>query len=913
MTYRNRDLLLASIVLFLMLSTFALVAVGSPTSSSQVVAKAQEVRLDDEVEQVEVIGHLGGEAEAVFVEGNYAYVGFGPKVVILDISDPTQPKELGNVVLPGLVRDIHVGGNYAYVAANGARSTWTSGRFNEASLHVIDISERSAPAKVSTYVTPRDIKKLDVVGDYVYIAWGGCLWHHVSSCASGLEIVSLSDPTTPIEIARYNSQSSSPSVAVAGHYAYLNDGGTMKVIDISVPASPVQISSVSTTSRYDIAVVGEYAYLAGSELSVVNISNPTAPVIVGTYPGRFYNLSVQANMLVATGSISTDQSIPQRLHFFDRSNPAALVEVASYDTNDQANQVSVIGDIAYVAAGSEGLHMLDLSTPSSPTEMVFYNPLRVEEAYDVKVVGEIAYVIASYYSSSTNDRRLFVVDISNPIMPLVLTFFDLPAETENIEIAGHYAYIAVDTGLLVLDIENPVAPSEVGIHELTGGVAGITIVDNVAYVVNSAGLQIIDIENPAAPRSVGSFLERAYAEVAVEGKYAYVVSGGSVIIVDIEDPTNPTEVGSYNRFEVYYTGRYRDVAVKDNSLYASWTHCYLPPSPRCFGGVDVIDLTDPTALSEIGFYSARAWAWDLELLGNQLYVAHGWAGLRLVDISTPTAPVELPSYNSGGYARRVTIANDLILVADREGGLLILRQPLVSISGQVRQPNGLAFGDVTITTNTALTTTTDASGVYTFTNLSPEPRILTPTVAGYHFWPPTRTVTLPPDATEQDFTILPAPVSMTLVPSTTSSLTFTDTQGLPTQLTFPADAITQTTTVTVTPTLQADEPDFASTTHAFELVASQGDQHLTDFTFRAPLTLTVQYSDLDIRLVANENELVLWLWRENSWQDASQTCEPASAYKRDLANNTISLPICQTGGLGLFGPTNQLYVPLLIR
>ena len=41
---------------------------------------------------IEVVGHIGGSAYAVFVAGNYAYVGFGPELAVVDVTDPVHPR-----------------------------------------------------------------------------------------------------------------------------------------------------------------------------------------------------------------------------------------------------------------------------------------------------------------------------------------------------------------------------------------------------------------------------------------------------------------------------------------------------------------------------------------------------------------------------------------------------------------------------------------------------------------------------------------------------------------------------------------------------------------------------------------------------------------------------------------------------
>jgi hypothetical protein len=88
---------------------------------------------------------------------------------------------------------------------------------------------------------------------------------------------------------------------------------------------------------------------------------------------------------------------------------------------------------------------------------------------------------------------------------------------------------------------------------------------------------------------------------------------------------------------------------------------------------------------------------------------------------------------------------------------------------------------------------------------------------------------------------------------------------------------------------------------------------ISDFTFNAPVTTTIHYSDAGVRVVADESQLSLWWWDGSAWQDASQTCDPPSTYMRDLEENVIGIPICRSGKYALFGPTEQAYLPIVFR
>jgi len=106
---------------------------------------------------VELVGQIGGSTKAVFVRDNYAYIGEGTRLVILDVSNPAQPKLLSkSPVLSDLVRDIFVTADYAYVAnGNGG-------------LSIINVSNPYNLTTESNFATPD--RALHVANGHVYLA-----------------------------------------------------------------------------------------------------------------------------------------------------------------------------------------------------------------------------------------------------------------------------------------------------------------------------------------------------------------------------------------------------------------------------------------------------------------------------------------------------------------------------------------------------------------------------------------------------------------------------------------------------------------------------------------------------------------------------------------------------------------------
>jgi hypothetical protein len=178
---------------------------------------------------VELVGHIGGATWAVAAQGNYAYVGEGPRLAVLDISDPTAPVKVGETSpLSGVIQDIAAAGDYVYAA--GGYSYY-------AGLHIINVADPSAPATVGFYDAPgsRDVA---VAGNYGYVANG----------SEVLRVVDVSIPTTPTEVGFYKQTSTSASrVDVAGGYAYVAAGDEgLRIVDVSTPSDPTEVGHYDT-------------------------------------------------------------------------------------------------------------------------------------------------------------------------------------------------------------------------------------------------------------------------------------------------------------------------------------------------------------------------------------------------------------------------------------------------------------------------------------------------------------------------------------------------------------------------------------------------------------------------------------------------------------------------------------------
>jgi hypothetical protein len=314
--------------------------------SASIVGEASH---EESTENIELVGHLDHRSLAVAVQDDYAYVAAGSLgLSIISISDPAQPTEIGSYVTPSPSMDVTVAGNYAYVlgkecslmvfdvadpahpkftsrvflpgppapgftfcvpghiAVNGeyVYLTWSYSRFTPTTetygfLGVIDVTNKAQPSPPAFVLLPWSASGLAVTGSYAY----------VGVYAYGLYVIDVTDPAHPHQDGAYKPPNGGAGIAVAKNYLYnvgkvvFQDGTTsyyLSTIDISSPTSPVQVGSFDVqTLSYDVAALGEYAYVGNGEsgLRVVNVSDPAQPSEAALYdtPGNTNDVAVKGN------------------------------------------------------------------------------------------------------------------------------------------------------------------------------------------------------------------------------------------------------------------------------------------------------------------------------------------------------------------------------------------------------------------------------------------------------------------------------------------------------------------------------------------------------------------------------------------------------------------------------------------
>jgi hypothetical protein len=711
-------------------------------SSGMALAEADGPQGNDEI-MLELVSQVGGGMRNVAVQGAYVYVGVGPRLVILDISNPANPMVVGRTPLLGSnVSAIEVAGDYVYLLADG--------------LQVIAVVDPANPTPVGRYEVLGGYD-IHVVGDYLYLAE-----------YSILHVLSITDPISPTEVGRYGGYSMY-AIQIAGDYAYIagtsaltdtkNDSGLV-VVSLADRSHPVEVGFYETSGfPEDLQVVGNYVYVASTlgfitfegYLDVFVLDTPGAPREVGAVAiGPLIEDSSYASGLHVVGDYAYVSADYGGMVVISVADPANPIELGHLDTPGRAYDIAAAGDYAYVADQWGGLRVVSVVDRNVPSEVGSYVPAAAGEVNSIHVVGDYAYLGGGY-------GGLWVVSVADPEHPLNSGHVFLSGGFDSIEdvhVSGDYVYAAdVLNGLKVFAVADKDNPTLVGRADTIEGGQSVYAAGGYAYLAtsneyipdadaNPSGLYIFAVSDPANPTPWASYQTAGGVQgVWGAGSYAYLaveppamLQPGRFEVISMADPLYPTLTG-------FYTSTLLD-ELYDVQIIGD--HAYIATG----WGLWAVSVADPKAPELLGIEYEDT-AHSVHVVGERAYLARD--GVSVVSVADPTQFTELSTYPLGD-AEDVYVAGDYVYVANGSGGLVVLRVvETSSIVGRVLDGRGAPVMGAHISAGAAYSATTDANGVYTITGLLAGTYTLTPTTPGYFWSPAHRTVTVPPGAGGQNF------------------------------------------------------------------------------------------------------------------------------------------------------------------
>ena len=540
------------------------------------------------------INHWGGYAENAAVQGDYAYLVKGGSLTILDISGAEMEK-VAALILPDerTPIDIFVHGNYAYYFVNGSDSA----------LQIVDISNPTTPFFVGVAAGLfQEWGSVDIYasGDYVYLAM-----------EESFKVVDVSVPAAPYVVSTL--EISVNAVFIVNNHAYVGGNNNFKIFDVANPAAPVEIGSCTITSAVSVFVQGSFAYIGTNKydhsgMFIIDISDSQNPFEAGFFetkivdgPDTFYKRPCE---VVVEGDYAYVGCTDGWLFIADVSEANNPVETGKLELTEgafpSAKSIDVKYPNAYIATGasSAGFLKINIEDPANPE---IEN--RLEEPWDI--LNMYSWIEKLYVSSF---ERLWIYDCSEPEKPLLLGSDAGWPELRRIFIKCNNLYGLRDSSMFIIDVADPGNMFEVGNYSSARAeeLREVKVAGNYAYLLvvneNQSWLEIVNVENLSTPFLVNEFpLPGEGRDLAIQdsGTVAYVAyyaddTNQGLQIIDASNTASLSNLGSAQT-----VGKPICIWVADTIAYLGSNLMTAEDSTWYIESFSVADVTAPKKIAEI--------------------------------------------------------------------------------------------------------------------------------------------------------------------------------------------------------------------------------------------------------------------------------------------------------------------------
>ncbi|MDA0242849.1 MAG: hypothetical protein OT477_05495 [Chloroflexi bacterium] len=565
-------------------------------------------------EQLDLVTRLGGRF-SLDVQGHYAYVSSQNEFQVWDISIPETPIQLSSSIIPARIESTYVKGAYAYLMI-----IYETGR----KMLVLDISDPTQPSQLAQSQQP--ISQIALGEDVVYAlgadwlpSWQ--LWSLETGNLPNIELLNQYRPDfTEIIKDDLSGYFLPTALQIKDNLIFMtwygdeydSDellGSGVLVLDVSNPI-PVVIGSFYAPEMHliNLAIEGNRLVAvdkATSQLLLFDISQPASPQLVSSYPIESNEMAwpqvLQLDIVSGVVYINDEEHNLNRFRIDEQGN---FAKTTPYYTDTYVQGFQVRPPFVYLVSQGRGLEIAQMGESDNLVPMTLYRP--AINADDIVLNGEWAYV-------ADNGRGLHILNLAHPLAPEVRGTVNGSNYPQTLQLAddGYLYATTISETVDVFDVSRPFIPQYLTTLPFTA--THLLVQNGRAYVTLPHELQIWDMSGGNRPQQLGHYplIERSYFPVAVQEPYIYLSIGyQALVVLDMSDLSHVVPVYSVDEFPNVPSPLFdaSQPEIIDNKLY---TICDL-------AGICVYDLSSPKA-PQFLYVVAQGYTQDFVVEGETLY------------------------------------------------------------------------------------------------------------------------------------------------------------------------------------------------------------------------------------------------------------------------------------------------------
>ncbi|MFV1995519.1 MAG: hypothetical protein ACC661_08780, partial [Verrucomicrobiales bacterium] len=577
-------------------------------------------------------------------------------------------------------------------------------------LFIVDARAPANPKLLVHYDTIEFATGIVLAGDVLFVA-----------CRNfGVEAIDVSDPANPshLGIARTGE---AQSVAYRDRLLYAGVWATSEivVVDVTNPREMKILDRVELDGFGDgVTLAGDYLYAAtghhsrerprndpgdpgygrGHGLEIFSLGDPTRPKLVGgvKFP-PFYDRGRDLWSVSIAGDTAFVADTHNGVFAIDVRNPGKPTILARHqlpvpdggEFHGYVGGLALAENIVYVAGGETGLHLLAAPGRARPEKLELGEPP----------------LVAAKGATAKSDPRWRV--------------YRPEAQVHAVDFLedGRAVVACGQAGVHLLELWPEIRL--LSVFETAGFATDVAVDGPHIYIAQgTGGLTVCRLagEDSATLERIGGFAlaDRALrqVEIPLPGRFATATAGAnSFLIIDIEDPANPEVLVNESHPGLLYGDQLMRGLVEDRYAAVFWhvsgLHWYdlLPEDggiprhsgdnhPERFGSVNgllaykervlvptrgkifLIDRAErrPFAEMEIPYIeNLREHLGVPNMAGNLLYIANRRSAVvTVIEYENPQQPRFVEQIETRGNPGRVGFFNEIPVIADGRGGLLVL-------------------------------------------------------------------------------------------------------------------------------------------------------------------------------------------------------------------------------------------------
>ncbi|MBD3375399.1 T9SS type A sorting domain-containing protein [candidate division KSB1 bacterium] len=362
------------------------------------------------------------------IKGKIAYVvetrPYG--LYVLDLHNPQRPAVLGSVEIPGNGIDMSVNEDNIFIA-----DEWYG-------LHKIKMKNPKDIQIFETYQIPGFGKNFVIHDGLLYLA----------AHQAGVYVYDIHSPTKQELLTIYDIPGIATNIHIHENLAIVADQSQgFFLFDINNPLYPQQIGkfirSRGSDDVYEFAVRDSILYVTINTRGLVafDVHDQKNLKILG-----MQEIPISLGNFILHDSLALVASGRMGLYSVNVNDPKNMSIISSYDM-EPVEDIAIKENLIFTVSFNSGMRILDINDPFTLKEVGKYD--QIKKAFRIKLNNNIAIVI------TLDNNGIFLIDISNPGNPQIITSCDVANSCYDIEIFNGMMFISTSSmGLLVYRIDH---------------------------------------------------------------------------------------------------------------------------------------------------------------------------------------------------------------------------------------------------------------------------------------------------------------------------------------------------------------------------------------------------------------------------------------------------------------------------